>query len=145
MRSVRFAAVLAGLWAGMLLCIGALAAPSAFALLASADAGRLVGRMLSQEAYASLGLALLLLFIERRSTRHAVESGATSVLSTNLVLLMGTLFCTVAGHFAVQPLMAAARAGQGTWSFAALHAVSGGLFVLKAILVLALAWRFTRA
>ena len=145
MRSVRFAAVLAGLWAGMLLCIGALAAPSAFALLASADAGRLVGRMLSQEAYASLGLALLLLFIERRSTRHAVESGATSVLSTNLVLLMGTLFCTVAGHFAVQPLMAAARAGQGTWSFAALHTVSGGLFVLKAILVLALAWRFTRA
>ena len=145
MRSVRFAAVLAGLWAGMLLCIGALAAPSAFALLASADAGRLVGRMLSQEAYASLGLALLLLFIERRSTRHAVESGATSVLSTNLVLLMGTLFCTVAGHFAVQPLMAAARAGQGTWSFAALHAASGGLFVLKAILVLALAWRFTRA
>ena len=129
----------------MLLCIGALAAPSAFALLASADAGRLVGRMLSQEAYASLGLALLLLFIERRSTRHAVESGATSVLSTNLVLLMGTLFCTVAGHFAVQPLMAAARAGQGTWSFAALHAMSGGLFVLKAILVLALAWRFTRA
>ena len=35
----RFAALLAGLWAGALLCIAALAAPAAFAVLATADAG----------------------------------------------------------------------------------------------------------
>ena len=139
----RFAAVLAGLWAGVLLCIAAVAAPSAFAALASADAGRFVARMLTQEAYASLALALLLFALERSRSRQAAASGSGSVFSTNIVLLMGTLFCTVAGHFAVQPMMAAARAGQGAWSFGALHAVSGTLFALKGLLVLALAWRLS--
>lgn len=136
-------ALLAGLWAGVLLCIAALAAPSAFATLASADAGRVVGRVLMEEAYASLAVALILFALERQRSRQAAASGAGSVLSTNIVLLMGTLFCTVASHFAVQPMMAAARAGQGAWSFGALHAVSGGLFALKGLLVLALAWRLS--
>ena len=143
MTSARFSAVLAGLWAGVLLCIAALAAPSAFATLVSADAGRFVARVLTQEAYASLAVALILFALERQRSRQAAASGSGSVLSTNTVLLMGTLFCTVAGHFAVQPMMAAARAGQGAWSFGALHAVSGGLFALKGLLVLALAWRLS--
>ena len=138
----RLAAVLAGLWAGVLLCIGAIAAPSAFATLLPADAGRMAGRMFAQEAYLSLGAALLLFVIERQRSRDAATAGTGSVLSANIVLLLGTLFCTVAGYFAVQPMLDAARAGRGNVSFAALHAVSGGLFVLKALLVLALAWRF---
>ncbi len=137
----RAAAVLAGLWAGALLCIGAMAAPAAFAVLASADAGRFVGRLLGQEAYLSLALAVLLFLIERARTRRASQAGEGSVFSANLMLLLGTLFCTVAGYFAVQPMMAAAKAGQGPWTFGALHAVSGGLFLLKGLLVLALAWR----
>ena len=137
----RAASVLAGLWAGVLLCIGAMAAPSAFSVLASAEAGRFVGRMLEQEAYLSLGLAVLLILIERARTRRVAEASAGSVFSPNLLLLLGTLFCTVAGYFAVQPMMAAARTGQGPWSFGTLHAVSGGLFLLKGVLVLALAWR----
>ena len=127
----------------MLLCIAAVAAPSAFATLASADAGRVVARVLTQEAYASLAVALLLFALERRRSRQAAASRSGSVLSTNTLLSMGTLFCTVAGHFAVQPMMAAARAGQGAWSFGALHSVSGGLFALKGLLVLALAWRLS--
>ena len=137
----RAAAVLAGLWAGVLLCIGAMAAPAAFAVLASADAGRFVGRLLGQEAYLSLALAVLLFLIERARTRRVAQPDAGSVFGVNLMLLLGTLFCTVAGYFAVQPMMVAARAGQGPWSFGALHAVSGGLFLLKGVLVLALAWR----
>ena len=139
----RAAAVLAGLWAGVLLCIGVLAAPSAFAVLASVDAGRFAGRLLAQEAYLSLALAVLLFVIERGRSRHAAARGAGSVFSANIILLLGTLFCTVAGYFAVQPMMAAARVGQGPWSFGALHAVSGGFFVLKGLLVLALAWRLS--
>ena len=137
----RAAAVLAGVWAGVLLCIGLMAAPVAFAVLASPDAGRFTGRLLAQEAYLSLALAVLLFLLERARTRRVAEAGAGSVFSANLMLLLGTLFCTVAGYFAVQPMMAAARAGQGPWSFGALHAVSGGLFLLKGLLVLALAWR----
>jgi hypothetical protein len=137
----RWAALLAGLWLGVLACIGFGAAPSAFATLASADAGRLVGRLLVQEAYFSLVMACVLFAFERSRSGRAAAAGTGSVFSANLMLLLGTLFCTVAGHFAVQPMMAAARAGQGAWSFAALHAVSGGLFALKGLLVLALAWR----
>jgi Domain of unknown function (DUF4149) len=143
--AARIAAVLAGLWAGILLCIAAVAAPSAFATLTSADAGRVVARVFMQEAYLSLAVAIVLFVIERQRTRQVAAVGAGSVFSTNLVLLLGTLFCTVAGYFAVQPMMAAARAGQGTVSFMTLHAVSGGLFALKGLLVLALAWRLSSA
>jgi hypothetical protein len=139
----RVATVIAGAWSGVLVCIGAIAAPAAFATLARADAGRFVGRLFMVEAYLSLVLAVLLFLIERRRTRDAAEAGQGSLLSANLVLLLGTLFCTVAGYFAIEPMMAAARAGQGPWSFGALHAVSSGLFALKGVLVLALAWRLT--
>jgi hypothetical protein len=94
-----------------------------------------------QEAYLSLAVAIVLFAIERQRSRLAAAAGTGSVFSANLVLLLGTLFCTVAGYFALLPMMAAARAGQGTVSFMALHAVSSGLFVLKGLLVLALAWR----
>jgi len=143
--AARCAAVVAGLWAGILLCIGAIAAPSAFATLVPADAGRVVARMFMQEAYLSLGVAIVLFVIERQRTRQVAAAGAGSVFSLNLVLLLGTLFCTIAGYFAVQPMMAAARAGQGTVSFMTLHAVSAGLFALKGLLVLALAWRLSSA
>jgi hypothetical protein len=138
----RLATLLAALWAGVLACIGALAAPAAFAMLTSADAGRVVARMLLLEAYLSLAMVCVLFAIERTRSHRAAAAGRGSVFSTNLVLLLGALFCTVAGHFAVQPMMAAARLGQGPWSFGALHAASGGFFVLKGLLVLALAWRF---
>ncbi len=143
----RLAALLAGVWAGVLACIGGLAAPAAFALLARPDAGRFVGRLFEQEAYLSLALAVVLLIVERgRRTDQSGEPGEpgqSSLFSVNLMLLLGTLFCTVAGHFAVLPMMDAARAGQGSLSFGALHGISAGFFVLKGLLVLALAWRLT--
>lgn len=141
MNPARWAQWLAGLWAGVLLCIGLMAAPAAFATLASQDAGRLVGRLFAQEAYLSLALALLLIFIERARARAHAQSGKGSIMNTNMLLLMGTLFCTIAGYFAVQPMMVAARAGQGAWSFGALHAVSMGFFALKAMMICSLAWR----
>ena len=143
MNLQRFATVVAGVWAGALACIGAIAAPAAFATLARLDAGRFVGRVFMVEAYLSLAVAVLLFLIERRRSRDAAEAGAGSLFSADLVLLLGTLFCTVAGYFAIEPMLAAARAGQGPWSFGALHAASSSLFALKALLVLALAWRLT--
>lgn len=140
--AARWAAVVAGAWAGVLLAIGALAAPAAFAVLAPADAGRVVARLLAHEAWGSLALAAGLFVVERRRARRNAAAGAGSVLSADVLLLFGVLFCTVAGHFAIQPMMAAARAGQGAWSFGALHAASGGLFALKGVLVWVLAWRW---
>ena len=137
----RLAVLLAGLWAGVLLCIGALAAPAAFSVLARPDAGRFVNRLFEHEAYVSIAVAIVLFAIERQRSRDAAAAGTGSVFSANLILLLGTLFCTVAGYFAVQPMLEAARAGQGALSFGALHAISAGFFVLKGLLVLVLAWR----
>ncbi len=104
----------------------------------------MVGRLFAQEANVSLALALLLFFVEQRRARQTAEQGRGSVLTAETLLLLGTLFCTVAGYFAVQPMMAAARIGEGVWSFGALHAVSAAFYALKTLLVIALAWRFSR-
>ncbi len=58
-----------------------------------------------------------------------------------LVLVLGAVFCTVAGYFGVQPMMAAARLGQGALSFGQLHAISAAFFAVKLVLVAVLAWR----
>ena len=137
MSAERWRRLLPGLWAGALLCVALLATPSAFATLLPFDAGRTVGRMLAQEAYTSLALGLVLLVLERAAARRA--GGAQ--FSTGMALAFVTLFCTVAGYFAVQPMMAAARAGHGSLSFGHLHAVSSAFFVVKGCAVLALAWR----
>lgn len=71
----RWRLLLPGLWAGWLLCVAALATPAAFALLPQADAGRVAGRMLAQEAYTSLALGVLLLVLERVAARRAVAEG----------------------------------------------------------------------
>ena len=133
----RWRRLLPGLWAGWLLCVALLATPAPFATLAAADAGRVAGRMLAQEAYTSLALALILLFVERAAERRA---GARA-FGLNFGLVLAALFCTVAGYFGVQPLMAAARTGQGPFGFAALHAASVAFFGVKGLFVLWLAWR----
>ncbi len=133
--------LLPGLWAGGLLCVALLATPAPFALLSQADAGRVVARILAHEAYTSLGLGVLLLVLERLAARRTAEDEQGSQFSAGMALAAGALFCTVAGYFALQPMMPLARAGQGPLSFGQLHALSAGFFVLKACLVLALAWR----
>ena len=135
---------LPALWLGVLLCVAGIATPTPFALLARPDAGRVVARILAQEAWLSLALAVLLLLLERQRARQAAASGQGSVLSGDLLLVLATLFCTVAGYFGVQSALPAARAGQGGLSFGQWHAVSVLFFGIKALLVLALAWRGTR-
>lgn len=136
----RLRRLLPGLWAGALLCIAAMAAPAVFAQLERADAGRVVGRIFVQEAWLSLALGALLLLIERARARHAAEAGAGSVLSTEMLLVLGAVFCTVAGYFVLQPMLPAARAGQGPLSFGQLHALSSAFYAVKVLLLLALAW-----
>ena len=140
----RLRRLLPALWAGLLLCIAGLATQAPMALLGKADAGRVVGRIFLQEAWLSLALALLLLAVERTRARRAAQHGQGSILSAEMLLVLGTSFCTVLGYFVVQPLLAAARAGQGGMTFGQLHAVSLGLFGLKTVLVLVLAWRAAR-
>ncbi len=137
----RLRLLLPGLWLGLLLTVALVATPAPFATLAQADAGRVAARVLAHEAYASLAFGVLLLLLERRAARAAAESGRGSQFNAGMLLALGALFCTVAGYFALQPMMDQARAGQGALSFAQLHAISAAFYIVKAALVAALAWR----
>ena len=141
----RVQALLAALWGGYLLCVAFAAAPSAFAVLERAQAGLLVGRLFNIEAQVSLAAALVLMLLERRVARDAVEAGeASNAFSMALLLPAVALFCTIAGVYGLQPLMADARAGTGVASFAALHGASLAFFAVKGLAALALAWRLSR-
>jgi hypothetical protein len=133
----RWRRLLPGLWAGWLLCVALLATPAPFATLAPADAGRVAARMLAEDAYVGLALGVVLLLLERAQARRSGGSQFTPGVG----LVLGAIFCVVAGYFAVLPMMASARAGQGPLSFGQLHAVSMAFFGLKLALVAALAWR----
>lgn len=140
----RLRAVLAGLWAGGLITVGFLAAPTLFQLLDKAMAGQIAGRYFAHEAKLSLLLVAVLLLIERAIVRRpsgVVDGIARPQFSVNLALLLGVLFSVVVGYHVLQPLMEAAKQGQGRWSFLQLHGVSMGFFALRTVLVLVLAWR----
>jgi hypothetical protein len=133
--------LVAAVWLGLVLTLAVVVAPVLFAGLERAEAGRLAGNLFRIEAHVALGLAVVLFLLERRLASVRLQAGRGSVLSVNVLLVLGALFCTVLGYFALQPLMDAARAGQGPWSFGALHGVSSSLFALKGLLLLALVWR----
>jgi hypothetical protein len=136
----RIAACLAGLWAGVLLGVGLIGAPAGFAVAPSEIAGRSAGRMFAIEAHASLAVAVLLL-LALRNIKRGLPSGSS--IDANVLLVLGSLFCTIAGYFMLQPMMAAARAGEGVLSFGALHGLAAAFFAVKALCVVWLAWHLT--
>jgi Domain of unknown function (DUF4149) len=145
-RIARLQAWLAGIWAGMIIGVGAISAPSLFAVLEKSQAGQGAGRIFSVEAKVSLALAMVLFVIERRRVRDEAEAkgGGTVGMTTQLLLVLGALFLTVFGQFAIHPMIEAAKQGQATpLSFGALHGISASMFWLKGVLVLVLAWRLT--
>jgi hypothetical protein len=123
----------------LLLTVALVATPAPFALLAQADAGRVVARVLAQEAYASLAFGVVLLGLERVRAKRRSDAGIGSQFSLEMALAAGALFCTVAGYFGLQSMMAAAKAGQGLLSFGQLHALSAAFYGVKALLVVVLA------
>lgn len=139
--SARWQRLLPGLWAGLLIGVAALAAPSAFAALPRADAGRFVARLFEQEAWTSLAFGAVLL---AASFVH-VERDTTRKIAGQRALLVVTLVATLLGYFVVQPLMPAARQAAGPFSFAQLHLFSTAMYALKALAVSWLAWRATLA
>lgn len=143
-RLRRAAAWLAGLWAGAIAAVGFLAAPVLFAALPRADAGRVATRLFAADATLGVCLGALLLLIALQLARDAARTGA-SRFSVEMVLVLTAIFAIVAGHYALQPMMAAAAKGEGGPSFAVLHGVSSAFFLLKFLAVALLAWRWTGA
>lgn len=145
MMLLRAQTWLAGLWAGLIVGVGAISAPSLFAVLERAQAGQGAGQIFAVEARVSLALAIVLFALERRRVRDLAEAeGGSASMTVQLLLVLGALFLTVFGQFALHPMIEAAKAGQSTpLSFGALHGISAAMFWLKGLLVMVLAWRLT--
>lgn len=145
MNLLRFQTCLSGVWVGLMLAVGGLASPSLFLVLERELAGKAAGRIFTLEAKVSLAFAMVLFMIERRRVRDLAESGqVATVMTGNLLLILGALFLAIFGEFVMHPMIEAAKAGQPTaLSFGALHGVSSVLYWLRFVLVATLAWRLT--
>ena len=140
----RVAAWLAGAWAGLIAAIGFVAAPLLFATLPRADAGRVAARLFAVDATIGVCAGALLLLLAFQLARRAAEQGA-SRFSTDMLLVLAALFCIVAGHYAVQPMMEPPLRGDNGPSFAVLHGVASAFFLVKFLAVAVVAWRLTGA
>jgi len=141
-RLRRAAAWLAGAWAGLVAGVGFVAAPVLFATLPRADAGRAAARLFEVDATVGVCAGAVLLLLCLQIARRDAERGA-SRFSTEMMLVLAALFAIVAGHYAIEPMIEAARRGAGGPSFAVLHGVASAFFLVKFLAVAALAWRLT--
>jgi hypothetical protein len=137
--------LLPGLWFGLLLAIALIATPAASHSLDKASFGAVARAIFAREAPASLILGVVILVIERRDALSRHLATGVSQFSFEMVLAIVALFCTVAGYYGLEPMMAQARAGAATSpTFMQLHAISLAFFGVKGLAVLALAWKATR-
>ena len=137
--------LLPGVWFGVLLAIALIAAPAASMSLDRSSFGAVARAIFAREAPASLILGVVLLVIERRDALARHMATGVSQVSTEMVLAIVALFCTVAGYYGLEPMMEQARSGAATsLTFMQLHAVSLAFFGVKGLAVLALAWKATR-
>jgi hypothetical protein len=133
--------LLAALWAGSVWAVSYLAAPSAFAVLGSTQAGDVVGVMLTRSAWLAIALAVLLAPLVARAPDLDARRRRT------LFGLIGAMLaCSLAVYLGLQPAMAAIRASADAsnaggvraspqyGTFMALHGVSQVLYLLESIL-----------
>jgi hypothetical protein len=130
--------LLAALWAGIEWGVSYLAAPSAFAVLDSTQAGNVVGVMLTRSAWLAIALAVLLALLVARAGDLDARRRRWLV-----GVIAGMLACSLVVYLGLQPMMAAIREAAGPagvraspqWgTFAALHGVSQVLYLVESIL-----------
>jgi hypothetical protein len=130
--------LLAALWAGSIWAVSYLAAPSAFSVLDSTQAGNVVGVMLTRSAWLAIALAALLGLLVARAADLDVRRKRWLY-----GLIAGMLACSLVVYLGLQPMMAAIRESAGPagvraskqWgTFAALHGVSQVLYLAESIL-----------
>ncbi len=130
--------LLAALWAGSVWAVSYLAAPSAFAVLDSTQAGNVVGIMLTRSAWLAIALAVLLTLLVARA--DDLDARRRRWL---FGVIAGMLACSLVVYLGLQPMMAAIREAAGAagvraskqWgTFAALHGVSQVLYLVESIL-----------
>jgi hypothetical protein len=132
----RIAGLLLSLWAGSLVTVCGLAAPTAFALLERRLAGQVAARLFFLETIIGLVAAVAVLVAQRigrfpmpRGVLIALAIGAAAPLASEVVL---------------GPMMHTARSTGDMARFGALHGVSALLFVIACMSAIVAVWQFTR-
>jgi hypothetical protein len=132
--SVR--ALVVALWAGLLLTVGAVVAPTLFRVLPErALAGLVAGELFRLVTLASIAAAVLAYALHAPG-RGPLVARAWTLVPAGLLMI---------NEYALRPVMDAARAaGEVTPAFMAWHAVSAALYAGAMLLTLGLLWREVR-
>lgn len=143
--------LLAGLWVGSLLAIGFLVVPTLFSSLGDRQvAGMVAASLFKSIAYISVLASVVLMFL----ANYFVRLGK-SQFRLDRWLLLGTLACAISAAFIIIPwinslrdqalyLGLSVRESTHAVLFSRLHGVSSAIYMLQALLGIALVWRTTK-
>jgi len=122
------------LWVGALWSVGYVAAPTLFAHLDSATAGRIAGELFTIIAWLSMVCGMLLLLAQRGGSRSVAATRSRNRLIPAIMALIG---CS---EWIVRPLMEASRLPDGSpgENFGMLHGVSALLYLSASLLAVLL-------
>ena len=127
---------LAALWLGGLVAVGAIGAPSAFAVLPEKMlAAALASRMFHQMALVGASCAGALLIIERQRATSIARSGG-------LLLVAAALALDIVGEFGVVPRLLAAAAS-GAADAARCHVAASTVYLAQTACVLGYVWKLS--
>lgn len=136
MRMRRVAIVLAGCWAGSLITVCAVVAPTLFAALDARTAATLAGRFFLIASWLSFAFASATASFIRLHERRLPRAEAALIAVTAGAPLLNEWF--------LRPGMEAARVAGDTVRFGTYHGASAILFGIACVTALVLAWRLSR-
>lgn len=130
--------LVAALWTGSLWALGYIAAPAAFAVLSSVDAGNLAGVLLTRQAWLSIACAVVLLALLQVSNdlaaprRRFLSWLVIAMLACALVIFVGLQ--PGMAHLRVLAGEAGVRASPYWTQFAVMHGVSQLFHIAQSLL-----------
>lgn len=140
----KLAVLSAGVWLGLLIMAGYVAAPILFKTLPKLQAGAIAGELFAVVSYAGLLVWALVYLVGKRA------AAAYNVRSANGKLIAVLWLCLAANQFLVAPVIEAHKTQSESWllslaggSFGMWHGVSSLLYMICAVLALVLVWRIS--
>jgi len=134
--SQRIAAVLLALWAGSLVTVCAVVAPTLFALLERGSAGQVAARLFFIETVIGVVVAIAVLI--------AQKAGGVVLPRPALIAIVIAALAPLSSELILGPMMQAARSAGDMARFGALHGVSAVLFVIACVSAVLAVWFFNR-
>ena len=140
----KLAVALAGIWLGLQVMAGYVAAPVLFKSLPKLQAGAIAGELFSVVSYTGLVVWALVYFIGQRA------ASVRNLPSINGKLIAVLWLGLAANQFLVTPVIEAHKTQATNWllnltggSFGMWHGISSLIYMICAILALVLVWRIS--